>query len=84
MKSYRSLFCLFCLCDQLISHSHCVKDEELVEMHHSAEQMEQQYGHLVDRVMVKEDSVSACVDLRNILERLEREPQWVPVIWVRP
>uniref|UniRef100_A0A3B4EE84 Membrane protein, palmitoylated 3b (MAGUK p55 subfamily member 3) n=1 Tax=Pygocentrus nattereri TaxID=42514 RepID=A0A3B4EE84_PYGNA len=57
---------------------------ELAEMRHSAEQMEQQYGHLMDRVMVKEDSVSACVDLRNILERLEREPQWVPVSWVRP
>ncbi|XP_036427642.1 MAGUK p55 subfamily member 3 [Colossoma macropomum] len=61
-----------------------ITDEELAEMRHSAEQMEQQYGHLVDRVMVKEDSVSACVDLRNILERLEREPQWVPVSWVRP
>ncbi|KAL7869072.1 hypothetical protein AOLI_G00130600 [Acnodon oligacanthus] len=61
-----------------------ITDEELAEMHHSAEQMEQQYGHLMDRIMVKEDAVSACVDLRNILERLEREPQWVPVSWVRP
>ncbi|KAL6475189.1 hypothetical protein MHYP_G00162290 [Metynnis hypsauchen] len=61
-----------------------ITDEELAEMRHSAEQMELQYGHLMDRVMVKEDSVGACVDLRNILERLEREPQWVPVSWVRP
>ncbi|KAI4892355.1 hypothetical protein NFI96_018670 [Prochilodus magdalenae] len=61
-----------------------ITDEELAEMHHSAEQMEQQYGHLVDRVIVKEDCTSACVELRNILERLEREPQWVPVSWVRP
>uniref|UniRef100_A0A8C2C3R6 Membrane protein, palmitoylated 3b (MAGUK p55 subfamily member 3) n=1 Tax=Cyprinus carpio TaxID=7962 RepID=A0A8C2C3R6_CYPCA len=58
-------------------------DEDLQDMRQSAEQMEQQYGHLVDRVLVKEYSASACVELRNILERLEREPQWVPVSWVR-
>uniref|UniRef100_A0A673JW15 MAGUK p55 subfamily member 3-like n=1 Tax=Sinocyclocheilus rhinocerous TaxID=307959 RepID=A0A673JW15_9TELE len=58
-------------------------DEDLQDMRQSAEQMDQQYGHLVDRVLVKEDSASACVELRNILERLEREPQWVPVSWVR-
>uniref|UniRef100_A0A672NWR9 MAGUK p55 scaffold protein 3 n=1 Tax=Sinocyclocheilus grahami TaxID=75366 RepID=A0A672NWR9_SINGR len=56
---------------------------DLQDMRQSAEQMDQQYGHLVDRVLVKEDSASACVELRNILERLEREPQWVPVSWVR-
>ncbi|KAG1940182.1 MAGUK p55 subfamily [Pimephales promelas] len=60
-----------------------ITDEDLQDMRQSAEQMEQQYGHLVDRVLVKEDSASACVELRNILERLEREPQWVPVSWVR-
>ncbi|XP_051958190.1 MAGUK p55 subfamily member 3 isoform X2 [Xyrauchen texanus] len=58
-------------------------DEYLQDMRQSAEQMDQQYGHLVDRVLIKEDSASACAELRNILERLEREPQWVPVSWVR-
>ncbi|XP_066521575.1 MAGUK p55 subfamily member 3 isoform X2 [Hoplias malabaricus] len=75
-------------------HRHCsmamslgdgdITDEDLAEMHHSAEQMEQQYGHLVDRVLVKEDSASTSAELSNILERLEREPQWVPVSWVWP
>uniref|UniRef100_A0A672LW13 MAGUK p55 scaffold protein 3 n=1 Tax=Sinocyclocheilus grahami TaxID=75366 RepID=A0A672LW13_SINGR len=60
-----------------------ITDEDLQDMRQSAKQMDQQYGHLVDRVLVKEDSASACVELRNILERLEREPQWVPVSWVR-
>ncbi|XP_026869317.2 MAGUK p55 subfamily member 3 isoform X2 [Electrophorus electricus] len=59
-------------------------DEDLQEMRHSAEQMEQQYGHLVDRVLVKEDSTGACMELQNILEQLEEEPQWVPVSWVHP
>nr|XP_055031687.1 MAGUK p55 subfamily member 3 isoform X1 [Misgurnus anguillicaudatus] len=60
-----------------------ITDEDLQDMRQSAKQMDQQYGHLVDRVLIKEDSASACVELRNILERLEREPQWVPVSWVR-
>ncbi|XP_061761462.1 MAGUK p55 subfamily member 3 isoform X1 [Nerophis ophidion] len=60
-----------------------VTDEDLQEMRQSANQMDQQYGHLVDRVLIKEDSASACTELRSILERLERESFWVPVSWVR-
>uniref|UniRef100_A0A673VXY3 MAGUK p55 scaffold protein 3 n=1 Tax=Salmo trutta TaxID=8032 RepID=A0A673VXY3_SALTR len=59
------------------------RDEDLLEMRQSAQQMDQQYGHLVDRVLIKEDSASACTELRGILERLERETFWVPLCWVR-
>uniref|UniRef100_A0A8C2ZFL2 MAGUK p55 scaffold protein 3 n=1 Tax=Cyclopterus lumpus TaxID=8103 RepID=A0A8C2ZFL2_CYCLU len=55
----------------------------LQEMRQSASQIDQQYGHLVDRVLIKEDSASACAELRSILERLERESFWVPLSWVR-
>ncbi|XP_056464371.1 MAGUK p55 subfamily member 3-like [Gadus chalcogrammus] len=58
-------------------------DEDLQEMRQSAIQIDQQYGHLVDRVLIKEDSASACSELRGILERLERETFWVPLGWVR-
>ncbi|XP_077350611.1 MAGUK p55 subfamily member 3 isoform X3 [Festucalex cinctus] len=60
-----------------------VTDEDLQEMRQSAIQMDQQYGHLVDRVLIKEDSASACTELQGILERLERECFWVPLSWVR-
>ncbi|TNN85844.1 MAGUK p55 subfamily member 3 [Liparis tanakae] len=60
-----------------------VTDEDLQEMRQSAVQIDQQYGHLVDRVLIKEDSASACAELRSILERLERESFWVPLNWVR-
>uniref|UniRef100_A0A8C5CGK0 MAGUK p55 scaffold protein 3a n=1 Tax=Gadus morhua TaxID=8049 RepID=A0A8C5CGK0_GADMO len=53
------------------------------EMRQSAIQIDHQYGHLVDRVLIKEDSASACSELRGILERLERETFWVPLGWVR-
>ncbi|XP_076851852.1 MAGUK p55 subfamily member 3 isoform X2 [Brachyhypopomus gauderio] len=58
-------------------------EEDLEEMRQSAQQIEQQYGHLVDRVLIKEDPASACAELRAMLERLEREAFWVPVSWVR-
>uniref|UniRef100_A0A1A8BVS7 Membrane protein, palmitoylated 3 (MAGUK p55 subfamily member 3) n=2 Tax=Nothobranchius kadleci TaxID=1051664 RepID=A0A1A8BVS7_NOTKA len=60
-----------------------VTDEDLQEMRQSASQIDQQYGHLVDRVLIKEDSASACAELRGVLERLERESFWVPLSWVR-
>ncbi|XP_061605620.1 MAGUK p55 subfamily member 3 isoform X5 [Phyllopteryx taeniolatus] len=60
-----------------------VMDEDLQEMRQSAIHMDQQYGHLVDRVLIKEDSASACTELQSILERLEHECFWVPLSWVR-
>uniref|UniRef100_A0A673JXI6 MAGUK p55 subfamily member 3-like n=1 Tax=Sinocyclocheilus rhinocerous TaxID=307959 RepID=A0A673JXI6_9TELE len=58
-------------------------EEDLQEMRLSAQQIDQQYGHQVDRVLIKEDTASACAELRSILERLERETFWVPVSWVK-
>ncbi|XP_031427173.1 MAGUK p55 subfamily member 3 isoform X5 [Clupea harengus] len=60
-----------------------VTEDEMQEMRQSAQQIDQQYGHMADRILIKEDSASACAELRGILERLERESFWVPVSWVR-
>uniref|UniRef100_A0A3B4Y3S7 MAGUK p55 scaffold protein 3 n=1 Tax=Seriola lalandi dorsalis TaxID=1841481 RepID=A0A3B4Y3S7_SERLL len=53
------------------------------EMNQSAERMEECYGHWVDYVLVREDPVSALAELQVVLERVQMEPQWVPVSWVR-
>uniref|UniRef100_A0A1A7XFP0 Membrane protein, palmitoylated 3 (MAGUK p55 subfamily member 3) n=1 Tax=Iconisemion striatum TaxID=60296 RepID=A0A1A7XFP0_9TELE len=60
-----------------------VTEDDLQEMRQSAEKMDECYGHLVDYVLVKEDPVSALEELQNVLERVQTEPQWVPVCWVR-
>ncbi|XP_071318338.1 MAGUK p55 subfamily member 3-like isoform X7 [Trachinotus anak] len=60
-----------------------ITEEDLQEMEQSAEQMEECYGHWVDYVLVKEDPVSALAELQVVLERVQMEPQWVPVSWVR-
>lgn len=66
-----------------LSHLLIYQEEDLQEMRLSAQQIDQQYGHQVDRVLIKEDNASACAELRSILERLERETFWVPVSWVK-
>ncbi|KAM6450931.1 MAGUK p55 subfamily member 3 isoform 5-T7 [Liasis olivaceus] len=58
-------------------------DEEQQEMVNSAAFIEEQYGHLIDTVLVKEDLHSACSQLKTILEKLNTDCFWVPVSWVK-
>lgn len=59
------------------------QEDDLEEMKQSAERINEFYGHWVDYVLVKEDPVSALAELQVVLERVQMEPQWVPVSWVR-
>lgn len=52
-------------------------------MKQSAERMDECNGHWVDYVLVKEDPVGALAELQVVLEKVQVEPQWVPVSWVR-
>ncbi|XP_073345946.1 MAGUK p55 subfamily member 3-like isoform X2 [Pagrus major] len=60
-----------------------VTEDDLQEMKQSAERMDECYGHWVDYVLVKEDAASALAELQAVLERVQMEPQWVPVSWLR-
>uniref|UniRef100_A0A3B4VLX1 MAGUK p55 scaffold protein 3 n=1 Tax=Seriola dumerili TaxID=41447 RepID=A0A3B4VLX1_SERDU len=68
---------------ELVTLKFSPPEEDLQEMKQSAERMEECYGHWVDYVLVKEDPVSALAELQVVLERVQMEPQWVPVSWVR-
>uniref|UniRef100_UPI00398ED7B7 MAGUK p55 subfamily member 3-like n=1 Tax=Pristiophorus japonicus TaxID=55135 RepID=UPI00398ED7B7 len=58
-------------------------EEEYQEMIQSAADIEEQYGHLIDKVMVKGDLQTACNEFKIILDSIERESFWVPARWVR-
>ncbi|KFU86998.1 MAGUK p55 subfamily member 3, partial [Chaetura pelagica] len=60
-----------------------LQDEEQQEIINSAAFIEEQYGHLIDTVLVKEDLQSACSQLKTVLEKLNKDSFWVPVNWVR-
>uniref|UniRef100_A0A8D3B8C2 MAGUK p55 scaffold protein 3b n=1 Tax=Scophthalmus maximus TaxID=52904 RepID=A0A8D3B8C2_SCOMX len=57
--------------------------DELQDIKQSVERTLEGYGHWMDYVLVKEDPVSALAELQVVLERVQMEPQWVPVSWVR-
>ncbi|KAF2985360.1 hypothetical protein EK904_009045, partial [Melospiza melodia maxima] len=54
-------------------------DEEQQEILNSAAFIEEQYGHLIDTVLVKEDLQSACNELKTVLDKLNKDSFWVPV-----
>ncbi|XP_010743474.2 MAGUK p55 subfamily member 3 isoform X2 [Larimichthys crocea] len=60
-----------------------ITEDDLQEMKQSSERMDECYGHWVDYVLTKEDPASALAELQVVLERMQTEPQWVPVSWLR-
>ncbi|XP_032628578.1 MAGUK p55 subfamily member 3 [Chelonoidis abingdonii] len=58
-------------------------DEEQQDIINSAAFIEEQYGHLIDTVLLKEDLQSAYNQLKILLEKLKEDSFWVPVSWVR-
>lgn len=56
-------------------------EEDFQEMVRTAQQMEAQYGHLFEKVIVNDDLSAAFSELRLALRRIETEAHWVPVSW---
>ncbi|XP_058485113.1 MAGUK p55 subfamily member 7 isoform X1 [Solea solea] len=56
-------------------------EEDFQEMLSTAQSMENQYGHLFDKVIVNDDLSAAFGELRLALRKVEMETHWVPVSW---
>lgn len=59
-----------------------VKDDELRDIIEKAREMEENYGHYFDLVIVNSDLERAYNQLLHEINILEREPQWVPAAWL--
>ncbi len=59
------------------------QDDELKEIIEKAREMEEVYGHYFDMVIVNGDEERTYSQLVTEVNRLEREPQWVPGVWLR-
>ncbi|TWW71210.1 MAGUK p55 subfamily member 7 [Takifugu flavidus] len=55
------------------------KEEDFQEMVRTSEVMENQYGHLFDKVIVNDDLSIAFNELRMVLRTVETETHWVPL-----
>ena len=65
-----------------IDHSEPINDNELREIIERARQMEETYGHYFDQIITYADPERAYQDLLRAINSLEREPQWVPAMWL--
>lgn len=57
------------------------QEEDFQEMIVASQQMESQYGHLFDKVIVNDDLATAFGELKQALRKVETETHWVPVSW---
>lgn len=48
-----------------------------------AAEIEAKYGHYFDMVLQMTDNERAYQELRNEINALEQEPQWIPSVWVK-
>ncbi|GAB6026098.1 hypothetical protein CHUAL_012301 [Chamberlinius hualienensis] len=58
------------------------KDDELKEIIEKAHEMEENYGHYFDLVIVNSDLERTYTQLLHEINVLDREPQWVPAAWL--
>ncbi|XP_016300825.1 MAGUK p55 subfamily member 7 isoform X1 [Sinocyclocheilus anshuiensis] len=56
-------------------------EEDFQEMISTAHMMENQYGHLFEKVIVNDDLTIAFNELKQALRKVETEAHWVPVSW---
>ncbi|XP_041623601.1 MAGUK p55 subfamily member 7 isoform X3 [Vulpes lagopus] len=57
-------------------------EEDFQDMIKSAQIMENQYGHLFDKIIVNDDLTVAFNELKTTFDKLETEAHWVPVSWL--
>lgn len=50
----------------------------------SAQEMEDNFGHYFDKIIVNTDLERTFNELIQTVNELETKSQWVPVRWVRP
>ena len=60
-----------------------IQDNHLHDMVNKAREMEDTYGHYFDYTIVNTDLERTFDELRQTIDKLDSEAQWVPVSWIR-
>uniref|UniRef100_A0A0K0EHF0 MAGUK p55 subfamily member 5 n=1 Tax=Strongyloides stercoralis TaxID=6248 RepID=A0A0K0EHF0_STRER len=59
-----------------------IRDEELKSILNEGKKMEQNYGHLFDHIIVNIEYQKSLEELKEIVQKLDTEPHWVPSYWL--
>ncbi|KAK7601156.1 hypothetical protein V9T40_008597 [Parthenolecanium corni] len=57
------------------------KEEELKDIIEKAREIEDRYGHYFDMIIINNDTERAYLELLHEINKVEREPQWIPASW---
>ncbi|KAK3592353.1 hypothetical protein CHS0354_035102 [Potamilus streckersoni] len=63
-------------------HTRLFTEGDFEEMIATGCRIEEKYGHLFDAMIVNSDLILASKEFAKVVERLEKQPQWVPITWV--
>ncbi|XP_065214129.1 protein PALS1 isoform X2 [Planococcus citri] len=66
-----------------IKNGESYKEEELKDIIEKAREMEDKYGHYFDMIIINNDTERAYHELLHEINKVEREPQWIPASWIR-
>lgn len=65
-----------------MDHAEPIDDKELRDIIERAREMEEAYGHYFDIFITYSDPDRVYQQLLGAINSLEREPQWVPAVWL--
>lgn len=51
-------------------------------MINAAQEMEDKYGYLFERIIINDDLAMVFTEIRAGLKKLEKERNWIPKMWV--
>lgn len=51
-------------------------------MINTAQDMDDKYGYLFEKIIINDDLATAFMEMRAELKKLEKEINWIPKIWV--
>ncbi|XP_041379250.1 MAGUK p55 subfamily member 6-like [Gigantopelta aegis] len=57
-------------------------ESELLQLYHASQEIQAEYGHYFDWMIVNDDLQVASDLLIEVARRIEEEPQWIPASWV--
>lgn len=83
--NYKYILVLFSLLCHKYYKCVYIQDDDLRRIIDESRAIENQHGHYLDYVLVLGDGDmdSASRELLDVINRLEVEPQWVPMAWLR-
>lgn len=65
-----------------MTNAYYLQESELQELYRNSQEIQAEYSHYFDWVIVNDDLQVAADMLKEVARRIEEEPQWIPASWI--